>query len=69
MISNLATTIFCCLNEMFRFQRDREGFLKMAPLLPWNTRSPFKNKVFCSVFSERTMALSLILEDRVLSSS
>lgn len=50
MISNLATTVFCCLNEMFRFRRDREGFLKMAPLLPGIPAAPLKTKCFALCF-------------------
>lgn len=28
MISNLTTTVSCCINEMLHFQRDGEGFRK-----------------------------------------
>lgn len=33
MISNLATTVFCYINEMFHFQRDCQDILKTVPSL------------------------------------
>lgn len=67
MISNLATTVFCYINEMFHFQRDCQDILKTVPsLLP--PPHP-QNKVLCFVFSKRTMELFLMLEDMIFSKS
>lgn len=64
MISNLATTVFCCINEMFHFQRDCQDILKTVPsLLCTATPRPPPNKVLCFGFFKRTMALFHILED------
>ena len=70
MISNLATTVFCCINEMFHFQRDCQDILQTVPsLLRTPHPPPPENKVLCFVFSKRTMALFLILEDATFSKS
>lgn len=66
MISNLAITVFCRINEMFHFQRDCQDILKTVPSLLCISRP---NKVLCFVFSKRTMALFLVLEDTIFSMS
>lgn len=56
MISNLATTVFCCINEMFHFQRDCQDILKTVPSLlfivpPRFTPTPCQIKCFALDFS------------------
>lgn len=51
MISNLATTVFCCINEMFHFQRDCQDILKIVPSLLCNTPLPQKSALLC-IFQE-----------------
>ena len=69
MISNLATTVFCYINEMFHFQRDCQDILKtVLSLLCTHLPTP-QNKVLCFVFSKRTMELFLMLEDMIFSKS
>lgn len=68
MISNLATTVLCCINEMFHFQRDCQDILRTVPSL-LGTAPPPSNKVLCFGFFKRTMALFRILEDTIFSGS
>lgn len=49
MISNLATTVLCCINEMFHFQRDCQDILKTVPSL-LGTAPPPQIKCFALVF-------------------
>lgn len=71
MISNLATTVFCCINEMFHFQRDCQDIVETV--LHCSTTCCFpippqhQNKVLCLVFSRRTVTLFLTLEDTIFS--
>lgn len=71
MISNLATTVFCCINEMFHFQRDCqdivETVLHCSTTCCFPTPPQHQNKVLCLVFSRRTVTLFLTLEDTIFS--
>lgn len=42
MISNLATTVFCCINEMFHFQRDCQDIRKTVTSLLCTPPPPIK---------------------------
>lgn len=56
MISNLATTVFCCINEMFHFQRDCQDILKTVASLLCNSSPPHHQiKCFAFGFFKRTM--------------
>lgn len=65
-ISNLATTVFCYINEMFHFQRDCQDILKTVPSLLCTPSPHPQNKVLCFVFSKRTMKLFLTHFQQVL---
>lgn len=55
MISNLARTVLCCINEMFHFQRDCQDIVETV--LQCAPPPPHQNKVLCFVFSKRTSGI------------